>query len=271
MKSTTQELEIFQSHKWLLEFVQKGLKQSRPKGSINTADADMIAYAQACQDNVIVLKSGKLAASVCLDACEGLDMNILDTNEVKLRLCIDAEIKALELTSTLSEIRDVIKNTSDDKVSIIVNNLIDLAFLNQFSNEESLIANNTTLPSFENTWQHEHPDSLDDLDLSFLHLGKWLDTSSHNDSCASFSLLHDDEKILVLHIDYKNKFERDTECENRFYLRLFPIDVNQDEGGFGLEFATGEEPVLYAGNDFDMLKSVIGQNVVSVLDNPLKP
>lgn len=106
---------------------------------------------------------------------------------------------------------------------------------------------------------------MNDLDLTFLSLDNtpsslesWKDSSWGNDSSPSFTKVYDSEHALLLTIDYPLIAERDAENENRFWLRIFECEIEGE--WYELSTPTGEESVLYEGNDMDELKRVIENN-----------
>jgi hypothetical protein len=117
------------------------------------------------------------------------------------------------------------------------------------------------------TWSNQHPKSLNDLDLSFFNLNRqdkgqpsWCDTSWKNDSCPSFTIANGSKDVFVLYLDHKEITDREND-EDRFYLRIFPrIDDGSTDD---IDLANGDEPVIYSGSDFDLLITVIKNNILN--------
>lgn len=141
-----------------------------------------------------------------------------------------------------------------------------------FANQDEIIpvadkpvTNPTT--RFTRTWANQHPNSLSDLDLSFFNLENkdnsqpsWDDMSWKNDSCPSFSIANGKECALLLLIDYRKIADREGHAEARFHLRAFPRIDDGTSDNYEIDQANGDEPTLYEGNNYAILKAVIKAN-----------
>jgi hypothetical protein len=120
------------------------------------------------------------------------------------------------------------------------------------------------------TWYNQHPKSLDDLDLSFFNLdgknkdiGAWFDSSWKNDPRPSFTLANGKENAFVLYLDHTEVSDRENDQEDRFILLLFPRTDDGSTDDYDIDCATGDEPVLYEGSNFEALITTIKNNTVT--------
>jgi hypothetical protein len=120
-------------------------------------------------------------------------------------------------------------------------------------------------------WRHEHPNSLDDLDLTFFNLTNsdkqrksWDDLSDKSDISPSFCIANGSNKILLVYLDYQQRSSRLMKNEDRFYLRLIPRTDDGSTDNYRFQSGEGGERLLYEGSNFDALISVIKDNQVKV-------
>lgn len=112
-------------------------------------------------------------------------------------------------------------------------------------------------------WSNQHPKSLDDLDLSFLHLGgkennAWFDDSSRNNVMPTFCKAISKTEVLYLGIDHKDIQDREFKNSDRFTLQLFQRIDDGSTPDYEMDCATGNEPLIYIGSDMDKLLEAIG-------------
>jgi hypothetical protein len=118
-------------------------------------------------------------------------------------------------------------------------------------------------------WCHEHPNSLDDLDLTFFNLTNsdkqrksWDDLSDKDDISPAFGVSNGSNKILLLYLDYQQRSLRLMKNDERFYLRLIPRTDDGSTDDYRFESGEGGERLLYEGNNFDALIKVIKHHQV---------
>lgn len=120
----------------------------------------------------------------------------------------------------------------------------------------------------ERSWENQHPNSLNDLDLSFFNLDgsnkdspSWHDTSWCNDTRPSFTYPASATEVFVVYLAHKLQDNREDKHEDRYLLMLMPrLDDGTDFEKYELDFCSGDEPTLYTGSDFDLLIQIIMEN-----------
>jgi hypothetical protein len=112
------------------------------------------------------------------------------------------------------------------------------------------------------TWSNQHPNSLDDLDLSFLHLGgkesnAWFDDSSRNNVMPTFCKAVSKTEVLYLAMDHKDIQDRELKNEDRFTLQLFQRIDDGSTPDYEIDFPDGNETLLYIGSNLSKLLNAI--------------
>jgi hypothetical protein len=123
-------------------------------------------------------------------------------------------------------------------------------------------------PVIIRTWSNQHPNSLDDLDLSYFNLDganedkvSWEDCSWKNESRPSFMTFQSNKKAFLLYLDHKAIEKRECKNEDRFLLLLLPrTDDGTSLENYKVDLIQGDEPILYMGSDVKALIGVIEAN-----------
>jgi hypothetical protein len=107
------DVDLLRSHKWLLGFVKEEILNIDELCISGQNAKKMIRYAELAQSQEPVLANKKRAASVCLKACEGLDIETLDRDSVKFKGLIDTQLENMALREVLAKIRPLIESPND--------------------------------------------------------------------------------------------------------------------------------------------------------------
>jgi hypothetical protein len=106
-------LDLYRSHKHLLEFAKEEVVNIESDCLSGQNARLMIEHAEHVQASEPLLPNKKRAATVCLNACEGMDIQELDSRNVKLKSLLDSEIKLLEATEALEAVKKLIADKRD--------------------------------------------------------------------------------------------------------------------------------------------------------------
>jgi hypothetical protein len=102
-------------------------------------------------------------------------------------------------------------------------------------------------------WKEEHPDALNDIDPVFLK--SLVDNSWCNDDTPQFTKPIDDKYCLLITMDYEDISLREVEDSKRFHLHRCVREGDYCE-------MSNDDPLLYKGDDFELLKQAIADNSV---------